>query len=115
MKIAIPKEAREDELRVAASPETVKKFVDLNCAVCVETGAGEHANVSDRDFKAAGATIASDTKAAIEGAGVILKVQRPTAEELAEAAEVRSHQLSFVQFFNTDFATNGVAVLCRRR
>jgi NAD(P) transhydrogenase subunit alpha len=84
MKIAIPKEQRDGERRVAASPETVKKFVALNCELVVETGAGDGADISDQDFEAAGASIASDAAAAISDAQLILKVQRPTADELAQ-------------------------------
>ncbi|MGE5506811.1 MAG: Re/Si-specific NAD(P)(+) transhydrogenase subunit alpha [Actinomycetota bacterium] len=82
MKIAIPKERRAGETRVAASPDTVKKFVGLGFDVVVEAGAGAGASISDDVFKEAGATIAADAKAAITGADVVLKVQRPTDEEV---------------------------------
>lgn len=82
MKIAIPKERRADEARVAASPETVKKFVGLGFEVVIEKGAGLGAGVTDDDFKAAGASIAKDAKTALGDADVVLKVQRPmTADE----------------------------------
>lgn len=80
MKIAIPKERREHEKRVAASPETVKKFVGLGAEVIVETGAGETSSFSDEEFKEAGASIAGDAAAALKDADVILKVQRPLTE-----------------------------------
>ena len=53
MKIAIPRERRAHEARVAASPETVKKMVGLGCEVVVEMGAGEGAAIPDSDFEAA--------------------------------------------------------------
>jgi NAD(P) transhydrogenase subunit alpha len=84
MKIAIPKERRPHEARVAASPETVKKLVALGCEVVVEKGAGAGASLPNQAFKEAGATIAKDEKEALAGAQVVLKVQRPAdAEELA--------------------------------
>lgn len=86
MKIAIPKERRDDELRVAASPETVKKLVALGCDVVVETGAGLNAGVVDGEFETAGAAMADDPAGVIAGADVILKIQRPTAEELTQYA-----------------------------
>ena len=58
MKLAILKERRDGETRVAASPETVKKFKALGLDVAVETGAGAAARMSDADYQAAGATIA---------------------------------------------------------
>jgi NAD(P) transhydrogenase subunit alpha len=77
MKIAIPKERRAHEARVAASPETVKKMVGLGCEVVVEKGAGVTAAMTDEAFKEAGAAIAADAKATISGADVVLKVQGP--------------------------------------
>ncbi len=79
MKIAIPRERRAHETRVAASPETVKKLVALGCDVVVEKGAGSGAALLDEAYKAAGAAIAKDAKAALTGADVVLKVQRPIA------------------------------------
>ena len=84
MKIAIPKERRDGERRVAASPETVKKFAGLNCTVVVEAGAGLSAGVVDSEFESAGASIAADGAATISDADMILKIQRPTADELAQ-------------------------------
>ncbi len=80
MKIAIPKERRAAEKRVAASPDTVKKLVALGAQVVVETGAGEGARVADADFEAAGATIARDLASAVGEADVVFKVQRPLSE-----------------------------------
>ncbi|WP_404385861.1 Re/Si-specific NAD(P)(+) transhydrogenase subunit alpha [Caenispirillum salinarum] len=77
MKIAIPKERREGELRVGASPDTVKKLVGLGFDVVVETGAGEGAAFTDDAFKDAGATIGGSAADTVKDADVILKVQRP--------------------------------------
>ena len=82
MRIAIPKERRDGELRVAASPETVKKLVQLGCDVAVEKGAGVSAAVADAAYKEAGATIAKDAKTALSGAQVVLKVRAPEAAEV---------------------------------
>jgi NAD(P) transhydrogenase subunit alpha len=82
MKIAIPKERRANEARVAASPDTIKKFVGMGFDVIVESGAGEGASISDDTFVAAGAVIAADEASALQDADIVLKVQRPlTAEE----------------------------------
>lgn len=77
MKIAVMKERRANERRVAATPETVKKFAGLGVEVVVEAGAGATAHFSDKDFQDAGAAIAADAAAALAGADVILKVRRP--------------------------------------
>ncbi len=77
MKVAVMKERRPDEARVAASPDTVRKLVGLGLSVAVESGAGAAAAIPDEAFAAAGATIAGDAAAALADADVVLKVQRP--------------------------------------
>ena len=83
MKVAITKETRPHEQRVAASPETVKKMIGLGLELVVETGAGLAAAYTDAAYEAAGATIAQDADAACDGAGLVLQVQRPQPGELA--------------------------------
>ncbi|MDH3920255.1 MAG: Re/Si-specific NAD(P)(+) transhydrogenase subunit alpha [Rhodospirillales bacterium] len=83
MKIAIPKERRPHESRVAASPETVKKLTALGCKVVVEKGAGAGAAITDSAYRDAGASIADDQKSALTEAEIVLKVQRPEAKDLA--------------------------------
>src|ERR1043166_1589046 len=80
MKIAVPAEADPAEPRVAATPDTVKKMKALGADVVVETGAGVKSGILDADYEAAGASIGS---AVVNGADVVLKVRRPTADELA--------------------------------
>ncbi|HLL59634.1 MAG TPA: NAD(P)(+) transhydrogenase (Re/Si-specific) subunit alpha, partial [Allosphingosinicella sp.] len=59
MKIAVLKEAADGERRVAATPETAKKFIALGASLAIETGAGLSASISDADYIAAGATVGS--------------------------------------------------------
>ncbi|HEV2161130.1 MAG TPA: Re/Si-specific NAD(P)(+) transhydrogenase subunit alpha [Stellaceae bacterium] len=80
MIIGIPKERRAGELRVAASPDTVKRLVGQGLAIVVERGAGAGAAYTDDAYGAAGAKL-TDASAAL-GADIVLKVQRPTADEL---------------------------------
>ncbi|HUF87074.1 MAG TPA: Re/Si-specific NAD(P)(+) transhydrogenase subunit alpha [Thermohalobaculum sp.] len=87
MKIGVPKETREHETRVAATPGTVKKFADLGAEVVVETGAGAAGVFTDAAYEAAGASIAKDFAATVQGADVVLKVLRPTRAELKSLAE----------------------------
>ena len=83
MRLAVLKERRPFETRVAATPDTVKKLKDLGLTVVVEAGAGAHASISDADFAAAGAEIAPDAAAALAGAGVVFAVQTPQPEQRA--------------------------------
>ena len=83
MKLAIPRETVPGETRVAATPESVKKFKGLGLDVTVEAGAGAHARIADADYAAAGATIAPDARAALADADIVLKVRGPGAAESA--------------------------------
>ena len=82
MIIAIPKERRAGETRVAAVPETVKKLKGLGLDVVVETGAGDAARFSDADYAAAGASIAPDEGSALRNADIVLKVRAPSDDEV---------------------------------
>jgi NAD(P) transhydrogenase subunit alpha len=80
MKIAVLKEAA-GETRVAAIPETVKKFIGLGAEVAVEKGAGASASIADSEYEAAGATTGS-RKDVLKGAGIILAVNGPDPKSL---------------------------------
>jgi NAD(P) transhydrogenase subunit alpha len=84
MRLAVLKERRANETRVAATPETVKRLVGLGLQVAVEAGAGQGASIADSEFAAAGAEIAADVAAAATGAGVVFAVQTPLPAELAK-------------------------------
>lgn len=81
MQIAVLRETRAGESRVAASPETVRKFAALGAAVTVEHGAGEGSNLPDHFFQEAGAAIAPSAAEALAGADLVLKVRAPGAGE----------------------------------
>ncbi|MCO6418628.1 Re/Si-specific NAD(P)(+) transhydrogenase subunit alpha [Siccirubricoccus sp. KC 17139] len=77
MRLAVLKERRPAETRVAATPETVKKFIALGLTVAVEAGAGVSAGIPDAEYAAAGAEVAPDAAAALAGAGIVLKIRAP--------------------------------------
>ena len=82
MKIAIVKERRPHETRVAATPETVKKLKALGAEITIEAGAGTVAAYTDQAYGEAGATIVPDAASAIAAGDIVFKIQRPmTAEE----------------------------------
>ncbi len=83
MKIAVLKETEAGELRVSATPETVKKYIGLGATVAVEKGAGEGASIADADYEAAGATIAASRKDVLKDADAVLAVQGPDPKALA--------------------------------
>ena len=79
MRIAVPKEVRPGERRVAATPENVARLIKLGFAVAVEHDAGAGASFGDDDYAAAGAEIVADTRALWQGGDIVLKVQPPAA------------------------------------
>ena len=82
MKIAIIKERRPHETRVAATPETVKKLKALGAEITIEAGAGTVAAYTDQAYSEAGATIVPDAASAIAAGDIVFKIQRPmTADE----------------------------------
>jgi NAD(P) transhydrogenase subunit alpha len=83
MRLAVLKERRPAETRVAATPDTVKKLIGLGLTDAEESGAGASASISDAEFAAAGAEIAADPAALLAGAGIVFAVQTPGAEERA--------------------------------
>ncbi|WP_426014950.1 Re/Si-specific NAD(P)(+) transhydrogenase subunit alpha [Caulobacter sp. DWR2-3-1b2] len=81
--IAVTKETRGGETRVAATPETVKKLAAAGWTVVVEAGAGAAAAYPDADYAAAGATLAATAAQAVKDADVLFKVRAPEAAEIA--------------------------------
>ncbi len=84
MRIAVPVEL-EGETRVAATPETVRKFIALGAQVVVQAGAGLKSGVLDSEYVAAGAEIAASLPEAVAQVDVVLAVRRPPAAALKGA------------------------------
>ncbi|BBE32869.1 NAD(P) transhydrogenase subunit alpha [Sphingosinicella microcystinivorans] len=85
VRIAVLGETADFERRVAASPETVKKFIGLGAVVAVESGAGLASGIADADYAAAGAEV-GPRASILSGAGIVLAVQAPEPASLAGVA-----------------------------
>ena len=85
VRVAVIGERAPDEARVAATPETVRKFLTLGATVAVERGAGARAGIRDADYEAAGAVL-GDRAATLAGAEIVLAVQGPSPACAAAAA-----------------------------
>ncbi len=101
MKIGVPKEIHEGEKRVATTPEAADKIIKLGFEVCIESGAGLSANISDEAYREAGATIAANAQAVWREADIIMKVRAPeTRPELSldevELMQAGQHLISFI-------------------
>ena len=84
MKIAVPAEADKVETRVAATPETVKKFIALGAEVFVQAGAGLGSRVIDAEYEAAGAKVVETAADALKDADIVLQVRRPAEANLKD-------------------------------
>ena len=83
MYIGIPAEVSDGETRVAATPETVKKFTaNKSHVVLVQSGSGAGASITDEDFREAGATMVDDAAELYRQSEIVLKVQAPNSSEL---------------------------------
>ena len=82
MKIAVPAEADKLETRVAATPETVKKFVGLGAEVVVQAGAGSASQIGDDDYREAGAKVVKTAVDTVKDADIVLQVRRPNEADL---------------------------------
>ncbi len=80
MKIAVP--AEKDEPRVALSPESAQKFINLGAVITVQKGAGIKSGLPDQAYKDAGASIANSLKSLLADADVVMKINRPTGDEI---------------------------------
>ncbi len=81
--VAVTRERRPDETRVALTPDGVKRLIAMGLTIVIETGAGDTAAAPDADYAAAGATIAPDLAGALGAADILLKVRAPADEEIA--------------------------------
>jgi NAD(P) transhydrogenase subunit alpha len=82
MRLAVLKERRAFETRVAATPETVKRLIGLGLTVAIEASAGADTAIPDAEFASAGAEIVLDAATALIGAGIVFAVQVPLPEQL---------------------------------
>ena len=83
MKIAVPKETKERERRVALTPSIVQSLVKAGFECCIEKDAGLNSYFEDQAYITAGATIVADKKSLYAGADVVLKVNSPSPEEIS--------------------------------
>jgi len=87
MKVAVLKETRPDEHRVALVAQGVQQLVKAGLEVTVQSGAGTASGASDDDYRAAGASIVPDAAQALSGADIVLHINPPSAEEVGGMGE----------------------------
>lgn len=82
MKIAVPRETADGETRVALTPQTAGQLVGDGVEVLVQAGAGDRSFIADADYTDAGATIVPDAASLYGQADLVLRVGRPSDEEV---------------------------------
>jgi len=82
MRIGVPKETWPGELRAALAPAGVKKLTGLGFIITVQAGLGDGARIADEEYRAAGANIAPDARAAVADADVVVRVRKPADDDL---------------------------------
>lgn len=84
MVIGVPKETVKNENRVALSPDTISKLIKLGFEIHIEKDAGANAGFTDQAYTDAGAVISKDSKSLYSSSDLILKVQKPSPEEIKQ-------------------------------
>ena len=110
MILGVPKEILDNETRVAAIPATVKQYVSAGFDVKVQSGAGADSQISDNEFKEAGAEILPDAASVFSASDMILKVNSPTDEEM----DMVKDGSSYISFFQTMKETSKVVALQKK-
>lgn len=101
MKIGIPKEIHQGEKRVATTPEAAEQLIKLGFSVCIESGAGLSADISDEAYKEAGVEIVKNVKTLWKKSDIVMKVRAPEQHpELAideiDMLSKGGHLISFI-------------------
>jgi len=97
--IAIPKETSDKETRVAMIPAIAKKLVHAGAEVVVESGLGAACGFADDEYREAGVRVSEDCKTLLAEADIVLRIHRPTAEEVALLKQGALH-VSYLDPFN---------------
>ena len=87
MQIGIIKERRLDEMRVAATPDTIRKFIAMGLQVNIEKGAGITASITDQEYEEAGANLLENAPKVLENADIVLKVGKPIGPKDEDASK----------------------------
>lgn len=110
MILGIPAETLNNESRVAAIPASIRQYISAGFSVIVQSGAGNPSQISDQDFKDAGAEILPDAESVYNKSDMILKVNSPTEEEI----NMIKHGSSYISFFQTIKETSKVIALQKK-
>ena len=107
MIIAVPKETHPGEKRVSFIASSVDRLVKKGAQIIVEAGLGSAIGISDEEYKKAGATIESDRQKMLSKADMVLRLRKPSIEEIAWLKKNSVH-ISFLDPFNEKDLVNAL-------
>ena len=99
MRIAIPKEVHPGENRVPITPDSAKKLCRMGAELVVEAGLGLGSGYADSEYEEAGASVSTDRNALLSSADVLLRLRKPSLEEIALMKRGCIH-ISYLDPFN---------------
>ncbi|XOV88902.1 MAG: Re/Si-specific NAD(P)(+) transhydrogenase subunit alpha [Pseudomonadota bacterium] len=99
MLIAVPAETHANEKRVALVPDAVKKLARAGFDILLEAGLGKHAGYADAEYEEAGATITTDRTDIFAKADILLRVRKPSADDIAQIKAGTVH-VSYLDPYN---------------
>ncbi|MBK8554908.1 MAG: Re/Si-specific NAD(P)(+) transhydrogenase subunit alpha [Lewinellaceae bacterium] len=116
MLIGIPKETYPGELRAVVIPNDVVRLIKLGARVKIESGLGAGIRVSDAEYEKAGAEVTSDRKSLLTGSDIVLRLRKPSLEEVAMMPAGTIH-VSYLDPFNEKdlidkMAAQGISTYC---
>jgi NAD(P) transhydrogenase subunit alpha len=107
VKLAVIKESRPGEQRVALVPDVASRLIKGGIEVVVQSGAGKAAHFTDEAFRAAGATVGTDAVSTLVGASLVARVQAPTLEEVSDLPD----HVTVVSFLQPALCADVIAAL----
>ena len=115
MKIFVPKETDAIETRAALDPAAVKKLAALGAEIGIESGCGDRSGYADADYETEGASISKDRGGSLGDADIVLRIRKPSREEVGQLKSGSIH-ISFLDPFNEAdligaFAEQGVTAV----
>lgn len=115
MNIAVPRESHPGETRVALIPEHVAKLAKAGAAISIESGLGYSLRIADGDYSQAGASIEPDRKTLLQNADLVLRVRKPSLDEV-ELMKEGCIYVSLLDPFNEmelidAFVENGISTI----
>ena len=108
MLIAVPSETHANEKRVALIPDSVKKLTKAGFDVHVQSGLGIRSGFTDEDYTAANASISTDRTALLGSGDIVLRVQKPTIEEVNQLKKGAIH-VSYLDPYNENTLVDAMA------